>query len=253
MLNEFLTLNVFGFFLILARVGSVLMLLPGFSANYVNIRTRILVALAVSFVLTPILSPALPDLPATPAGLGVLVSSEIIIGIFFGSLARIYMGALQTAGTLISYYSSLTNAFIQDPIAEQQSSIIASFMGTVGLLLVFVTDTHYLMLRAMVDSYSLFVPGAPLPIGDITQMIGRRVADSFMLGVQLSSPLLLTGLSYYIGLGLLSRLNPQLPVFFFGLPIQITMQIAVLGITLSGIMLVFLSGLEEYFAGFLAP
>ncbi len=253
MLNEFLTLNIFGFFLVFARVGSVLMLLPGFSANYVNIRTRILVALVISFVISPVLVGVLPALPASVAGLGVLVLSEVVIGVFFGTLTRIFMGTLQTAGTLISYYSSLSNAFIQDPIVEQQSSIIASFLSTVGLLLVFVTDTHHLMLRGMIDTYTLFIPGAPLPTGDLAQMIARRVADSFTLGVQLSSPLLLTGMVYYIGLGLLSRLNPQLPVFFFGLPIQITMQLAVLGITLSGIMMVFLSGLREYFVGFLAP
>ena len=138
------------------------MLLPGFSANYVNVRTRVLVALVISFVLTPVLEGALPELPSSVAALGVLVLSEIVIGVFFGTLSRIFMGALQTAGTLISYYSSLSNAFIQDPIVEQQSSIIASFLSTLGLLLVFVTDTHHLMIRAMIDTYSLFIPGAPL-------------------------------------------------------------------------------------------
>jgi flagellar biosynthetic protein FliR len=77
--------------------------------------------------------------------------------------------------------------------------------------------------------------------------------DSFRLGVMLVSPLLVTGITYYVGLGLLGRLMPQLPVFFFGLPIQITMQIAVLMMTLSTAMMVFLSRFEDAFSGFLVP
>jgi flagellar biosynthetic protein FliR len=77
--------------------------------------------------------------------------------------------------------------------------------------------------------------------------------DSFRLGVMLVSPLMITGITYYIGLGLLGRLMPQLPVFFFGLPIQITMQIAVLMMTLSTAMMVFLSRFEDAFSGFLVP
>ncbi|MDH5488784.1 MAG: flagellar biosynthetic protein FliR, partial [Rhodospirillaceae bacterium] len=70
-------------------------------------------------------------------------------------------------------------------------------------------------------------------------------ADSFRIGVQLSSPLILTGLAYYVGLGIMGRLMPQLPVFFFGLPAQITTQIAVMAIALPGMMLVFMTYLED--------
>ena len=74
------------------------------------------------------------------------------------------------------------------PIAEQQSALLAGFLGNVGILLIFVTDMHHLMLRAMIDSYSLFVPGQPLPVGDMSNMIARQVMDSFALGVQLRRP-----------------------------------------------------------------
>jgi flagellar biosynthesis protein FliR len=46
---------------------------------------------------------------------------------------------------------------------------------------------------------------------------------------------------------------PQLQVFFFGLPVQIGLQIWVLSITISGIMLVFLQEFEEAYQGFTLP
>lgn len=253
MLKELLTLNIFGFFLIFARIGAAVTVMPGFSAPYVNVRARLGIALAISFVLGPILAQHLPGLPATPAELGVLLAGEAIIGAFLGTMALILMGSLQTAGTIIAYVSSMANAFIQDPIAQQQSSLISGFLSTMGILLVFVTDTHHLMLTALMDSYSLFVPGQALALGDIAQVMGRRVMDAFALGVQLSSPLIITGFVYYLGLGLLSRLMPAMQVFFIGMPVQIAMQISVFALTLSTMMMVFLSRFEEGYEVFLAP
>ena len=109
------------------------------------------------------------------------------------------------------------------------------------------------MLQAMAESYSLFVPGQPLVLGDFAETIGRRVMDSFRLGVQLASPFIITGLTYYIGLGLLTRLMPNLPIFFIGLPIQVSLQLSVMALSMSGLMMVFLSHFQDAYVPFLAP
>lgn len=253
MLEQFLTVNIFGFFLIFARVGTIFMMLPGFSAGFVSPQVRLVVALAVSFVLAPLLLPALPGLPTSPAALVLLMGGEVVIGAFLGLIARILLGALQTAGTVISFMSSMANAFIQDPLTEQQSSLISGFLITTGTVLIFVTGLHYLMINAVLDSYTLFVPGQAPPLGEFAEFMARRVMDSFTLGVQLASPFIVTGLTYYLGLGLLGRLMPALPVFFVGLPAQIAIQISVFMLTLSAIMMMFLSRFEEGISAFLRP
>jgi len=253
MLEEILTLNIFGFFLVFARIGSALALMPGFSATFVSIRMRLVVALAVSFVLSPVLIAGLPVRPPTFPGVAILVTGEILIGVFFGTIARILVSALQTAGTVIAYVSSMANALIQDPIAEQQSSTVAGFLLIVGTVLIFVADLHHVMIRAVVDSYSLLEPGAALPMGDMTNVIGRRVADSFALGLRLAAPFVIMALTYYIGLGLLGRLMPQLQVFFFGLPAQIGLQIWVLAVAFTGMMMVFLENFIDAYQTFILP
>ena len=253
MLQDILALNVFGFLLIFSRIGVAMSLLPGFSTNYVNIRVRLLFALAISFVLAPVLASRLPGLPETPMGLGLLVLGEIVVGAFLGSVARIILTALQVAGTIISLVSSLANALIQDPIVNQQTSTISGFLSTLGVTLIFVTNMHHMMLRAVFDSYTLFLPGNALSIGDMALVVARHVSDSFSLGLQLASPLVVTGFSYYLGLGLLTRLMPQMPVFFVGMPIQIVAQLSVLLLTVSGMMLVFLSHFGDGVGAFLAP
>jgi flagellar biosynthesis protein FliR len=248
MLDALPSADVFAVLVIFARVGIAIAVLPGFSAAYVPMRMRLLMALALSILVTPVLAGALPPMPTTPASLALLRVSESAIGLFLGSIARIVFAALQTAGTLTAYLSSFASALVQDPVADQQSSTIAGFFTALGLVLVFVTDMHHLMLRAIVDSYGLFAPGAPPPLDDICGVIARTAADSFALGVQLSAPFLIVNLVYNVGLGLLGRLMPQLPVFFFGLPVQVGLQLWVMMLALSGIMLVFLDRFAGTFA-----
>ena len=64
------------------------------------------------------------------------------VGGFFGFLLRILVSALQTVGTIAALASSMANALIQDPIADQQSSTISGFLLTIGVVLIFVSDQH---------------------------------------------------------------------------------------------------------------
>ena len=253
MLEQLISLNLFSFLLIFSRVGAAMMLMPGIGQQYVSTRTRLVFALAVSLTMTPMLMNSLPGMPPTLAGMTLLLIGEIVVGIFLGLIPRIVMATLQTTGTVLSLVSSMANMFVMDPISEQQSTLLSTFLGLLGLTLMFVSDTHHLMLLAVADSYTLFVPGVELPIGDMTDKLALRIAESFRLGVQLASPLILTGLSYYVGLGILGRLMPQLPVFFFGLPAQITMQYSVMMITIPGMMLVFMTNFEEELLQFMVP
>ena len=252
MLGELLELNLFAFFLLFARIGAAFSVMPGFASAFVGLRIRLSMALAVTFVLMPILSANLPVLPKSVVTLAFLIFGEIMIGSFLGLIARVFVGALQTAGTLIAYSSAMANAMVNDPVSEQQSSTTAGFLMTAGLVLIFVADLHHLMLRALVDSYTLFDPGSRLPAGDFSNFFTNHVNDSFALGLQLSMPFVIVGLTYNIGLGLLGRLMPSLPVFFFGMPAQIAIQFWVFTLTFSGIMLVFLKHFQDSYASFLS-
>tara|TARA_B100000965_G_scaffold293505_1_gene251395 strand:+ start:542 stop:1300 length:759 start_codon:yes stop_codon:yes gene_type:complete len=241
MLEELLKLNIFAFLLVLARVGAMMSILPGIAAAYVSPRIRVLLAIAVAVVMTPVLAANLPGPPEHAWILFLLLAGEIIVGVFLGGIAVILVSALQTAGTMIALFSAMANALIQDAVSEQQSSVIANLLTMAGLVIIFVTDSHHIYFKVLADSYNLFTPGAGASTGDMALILARRVADSFTMGFQLSIPFLIIAMVYYIGLGVLGRLMPQLPVFFFGLPIQLTVQIGALMIVFSTIMMVFLN------------
>lgn len=253
MLEQFLTFNIFGFFLIFARIGTAFMLLPGISASYVPAWVRLGVAVAVSFVVSPILMPIMPVPPAAASAVVLLIIGEVAVGVFLGGLARIAIGALQTAGTIISLMSSLANSLIQDAVSEQQSSIISSFLSTTGIVLIFVTNLHHLTLQALIESYALFVPAVRVEIGDMVFLMARHVTESFALGLQLAAPIVIVGICYYVGLGIFGRLMPALPVFFFAMPAQIALQFWVMITVFSTVMMVFLRHYQDAYTPFLTP
>ena len=220
-LEQFLPANLFAAFLIFARIGAAMMLLPGFGEAYVLQRYRLLLALLIAALLTPVLGPSLPPLPASPARLVVMVGGEVMVGVFIGTVARMMVAALETAGMVVSLQLSLSAAVMFNPMADGQSPLPAALYSMLGVVLIFVTDLHHLLLRAAVDSYVLFHPGALLPVGDLSNTIAHVAAGSFRLGIEMAAPFIVLGIVFFCALGIVARLVPQLQVLFIAQPLQI--------------------------------
>jgi flagellar biosynthetic protein FliR len=242
-LSELAVGEAFSILLVFARLGAALMFLPGFGEASVAPRVRLMIALALSVVLTPLLAARLPALPDSPALLAAYVGGEVAAGAFLGLVGRAAMTALATAGTIIAFQANLANAFTNDPTTAQQAALPASVLTTIGVVLVFVTNFHHVLIHALVGSYDVIVPGAPLPAGDLAQSFTRIVGQSFALGLALAAPMLVVGVIVSLGMGLLSRLMPQVQIFFIASPAQTLLAVAVLAITLPVLLLWFMGQL----------
>jgi flagellar biosynthesis protein FliR len=229
-LTEFLPNNAFAAMLVFARIGSAMMLLPGFGEVYVLARYRLLFALIFSGLLLPILAPILPPMPQSPAQLLLVLGGELVIGVFIGTLTRMILAALQTGGQLVSLQIGLSAAQIFNPMEATQESIPGTFYAILGVLLIFTTNLHHLMLRGLVDSYAVFVPGHLPPVEDLSQTIAQAVAASFRLGIEIAAPFIVLGTVFFVGLGLIGRLVPQLQVLFVAQPLQILGGLLLMGL-----------------------
>jgi flagellar biosynthetic protein FliR len=216
-------------------------------------RAKLLLALAVTIVMAPVLAPGLPRLPASPLDLTLLLLGEIAIGVFLGLLMRILMAALETLGMIISFQIGLATAMIFNPLIAEQGSVLGVFLVVMGVVLLFQVDLHHVMLRAALDSYSLFVPGRLPPVGDFTEVMVKTIGGSFKLAMQLAGPYLLLTTLMYVALGLLARLMPQLQVFFVALPLQLALGFLLLALTLTVTYTVFLERFDTTIRGYLAP
>lgn len=250
-LTQFLPANAFAALLIFARIGSAMMLLPGFGEVYVLQRYRLLLAVVLSLLLLPILAPLLPAMPSNPAALVVMLSAEIAVGVFIGTLARVLLSGLDMAGQFVSLQTGLSNAVIFNPLQTEQSPIPSALYSALGVLLIFLTNLHYLMLRGLVDSYMIFPPGRLPPVEDLSQTVAHAVAGSFQLALEMAAPFIALGTVFFIAIGLIGRLVPQLQVIFVSQPLQIMGGLLLFALVLAAGMGWFLGAASHQFGLFI--
>jgi flagellar biosynthetic protein FliR len=248
LLEQILPANLFAAALIFARIGSALMLLPGFGEFYVLQRYRLLLGLFIAALLTPVLAPTLPPLPGGAVGLAVMVGSEVIIGLFLGVVSRILLSALDIAGTVVSFQLGLSAAQVFNPMAAAPGTVTGALYSILGVLLIFLTDLHHLLLRALVDSYAVFAPGVLPSLGDLSEVMARSVSGAFLIGMELAAPFILIGLLFFIAIGIVGRLVPQLQILFVTLPLQILGGLVALAFVLSASMQWFLESFSRQFS-----
>jgi flagellar biosynthetic protein FliR len=236
------------FLLMFARLGTMVMLMPGLGERGVPMRIRLVIALVLTLVLLPIhRNVYAADLNAGFAPvLGVLLQ-EVLIGAVLGLTARLALSALVVAGTTIAFQLGLGFSMAIDPTQDQQSVLVSNFLVMLGVALIFATDMHHLAIGALDESYNLFKPGATLPTGDLAELMITTVSGAFRVGIQLAAPFLVFGILFNVGLGVLARLMPQLQVFFLGLPASILIGFAVLLALVGVLMGTFISYLGGVF------
>lgn len=244
---SFLPALAAAFLLVFARIGTMLMLLPGLGEQNLSARIRLTMALILAAVVLPLHRAAYHIDTAALAPAVVMLIEEILIGAVLGMTARLTISALDVAGSVIAQQLGLGFVTAIDPTQGEQEAIVGNFLTMLGLTLIFATNMHYLVIAALNDSYNVFAPGEVLGTGDVAALVTRTVSGAFRVGIQLSAPFLAFGLLFNIGLGVLSRLMPQMQVFFVALPLSIMIGLLFLLLGLGAMMGFFL----DYVAGVL--
>lgn len=241
---SFLPALAAAFLLIFSRIGTMVMLLPGLGELSVPVRVRLTIALVLTAILLPLHRQAYQlDLGAAGPVLATLLQ-EILIGAVLGLTARMTLAALQVAGSVIAQQMGLGFVTAIDPTQGEQAVIVGNFLTVLGITLIFVTDLHHLVIAALNDSYVLFRPGEAPLLGDVAALFTQTVSAAFRVGVQLSAPFLVFGLLFNLGLGVLSRLMPQMQVFFVGVPLSILLGFLILLLVVGAMMGTFLGYVE---------
>jgi flagellar biosynthetic protein FliR len=221
--------------MVFARVGAMIMTMPGLGDTPTPVRLRMAFALLMCIVVAPVVASTLPQTPPT---LGELIGDmmrEVLIGLAIGGILRIFMAAMAIAGEVISISTTLSFAQTTNPTQGQQNTTLATFLSLMSMVLIMATNLHHLFIGAMVRSYTLFPYGHPEPIGDFAQLAIRTTSGAFALGIQLTAPVLAFSLIFNIATGLVGRAMPQFQIFFAAAPLQVMLGLSLFALS-TGLM-----------------
>jgi len=223
--------NQAAFLFILIRVAAFLFAFPLVGGPAVPNTVKVMIVLSMAFVLFQTV-PIQPQPKLTLVTLTIGMLGEVLIGLVISLGVRMIFGAVEVGATIIGIQMGFGAAMLFDPVSNQQVSLIARFEGLIALLIFLSVNGHYILIRAMIHSFTLvqsigFYPSAPL-IGLLMQL----AAKMFLLGVKISIPVILSLLMANITIGIFGRVIPQLNVLLFSFPITIMLGLIVLSISL---------------------
>ncbi|MFO1261591.1 MAG: flagellar biosynthetic protein FliR [Sphingomonadaceae bacterium] len=236
--------------LVFARLGAMLMLLPGFSDDAVPGRMRLLIALGLvagmQGLLSAHLGAATDRALLSNAAFAHLLLVELLTGAMLGAVVRLMFLAITIAGAIISLQVGLTTALVQDPSAGGQIPVLGRFISITALLLCMATGVHHLWIGALVQSYATFPVGEAAPAADFAQLAIHAASGAMALGLGLAAPLLIYGIVFNAALGLAARLAPQLQIFFIAQPASIALGLIVTATVIAASLSGFAARMAEW-------
>ena len=237
--------QVFAGALIFARIGAIVMLIPGIGESFIPARIRLSMAFVMTLALYPVLSVGVPAEPAAVADLAGAVIKEALIGLMLGGILRLFMNVLAVTGEIVSIQTTLSFAQTANPTQATPSTTLGTFLGLLALVLMMSTNLHHLFIAAIVRSYSLFPFHRVVPVGDAGQLAIQTMGKSFALGLQLAAPVMVFCFIFNIATGLVNRVMPQFQVFFVASPLLVLSSLSIFALSLGVVGMVFLDRFRE--------
>lgn len=222
-LEGWLALLAFPMARILGFVGAA----PVFGNNGVPRRIKLVVGLAITMGLLPVVTATPPEAIDSWAGILILFQ-QTLIGIAMGLVLRVVFAALDLMGEIISLQMGLSFATFFDPVAGGQTAVIGEFLTLISTLVFLSLNGHLLMVDALARSFEWLPVSATLPHKGGWLVLARFGASIFASGLLMALPVVTALLITNIALGVLTRAAPQLNLFAIGFPITLTVGFGVL-------------------------
>ncbi len=201
------------------RIGGCFLVLPGFSSARVPQMVRLLIAIAVSFAILPLMwNDIYPKSRLAGSAYVSMIFIEVAIGVVLGLITRYYILGLQFAGTVISMMIGFNAPPAGDVLEDSAESQITNLLGFAALLVLFMLDFHHQVIVAIVDTYKVMPPGAGFDPQKALVTLTDTLSATFMVMLRLSSPFIIYSLLFNVAIGFINKLAPQMPIYFISTP-----------------------------------
>lgn len=212
--------DVFFWVLILSRVSGLILGCPLFSHKNVPSLFKAGLALSLTVLLGPLVTPP-GSAPETTSAVFLWVVRELAFGFALGWLGSLSLQVAMAAGALVDTQAGLANATLLDPIRGESQPLLANVYHTLAALVFIHSRAPYVLLSLCALSFQNFPLGQGYALGGVG-VYGIKLGSWFMLMmVGLTLPRILTFWGLDIILGFLTRLVPQLQLLSAAPPLKL--------------------------------
>ena len=216
------------FLLVFARTGSMAMLLPAIGERFIQVRIRLVFALFVSLLLLLPLKSTFTQAVLNGQSVFGLLFIEIFVGLAIGVLVRMIVLAAEMTSQFISQSLGLSLGEVLNPTYESQSNALGLFMSLLVVTFIFLTDSYQMVILSIAGSYQVLPPGLVVDMGDASRLAVEAAGKGFLLAIKIAAPFFVFALLFNAGLGLISKLMPQIQVTYLAVPLSVIAGFALL-------------------------
>lgn len=214
-------MNAISALLIGGRVGGMVLTLPIFGGkNYPNI-AKIGLVLALTVIIVPYANFNLSINLTTGWEFGLYLVNEVIIGLFLGMIASVFVGFIYFAGDFIDYLIGFSMVSVMNPLDETQMPVTTNLFYIFMNLVFLALNMHHKLIITMVESFQKIEVGSFIKGAESLSFLMSVVLETFVVGFSLAAPFIITVLVADIVLGLLSKAMPGMNIFILGMPFKI--------------------------------
>lgn len=220
------------FVLIFCRWAGMIMLTPVFGARGVPPLIRLALALGLSLIVYPILVPTITPFTGGITAYSAILFKEILVGLTFGFILNLITHIMVGAGELIDFQLGFIMGSTIDPVFGNRSFIAGNFLLILTTMILLATNTHHLMIAALVKSYN-YIPINPIHIPNSSEYFIKTTGQTILLSLQISMPIYGSLLIANVGVGLLAKAVPQLNLLNLFFPVKIIFGLIVFYLTIT--------------------
>lgn len=228
---------VFG--LVLLRVTAYFMTWPVFSQFTVPSPVKVLLSVAVTFVIFAVIPRGQLQQSTYETGLIWLATKEVFVGIAMGFVSRLTFYTVEVAGNIASTSMGLSSATVFNPSSGTSTTVLEKFHLVLLTLLFLGLNAHHTFISAMVESFTavpLSPSGIDLAAFGINKGGGEMLQRVTIAGFKMAAPVMVVIFFLNVAMGIIGRAVPQINVLVTSLPVNILAGLLVTVVTLPALI-----------------
>lgn len=221
---------IFGFVLILTRIGAFFAASPLFSWQTIPLQCKITIALILSAFFAAMTPFSAPAASMNLVEALVMIADETFYGLALGLVAYCLLAVIRVAGGIIEQQTGLTMASVMDPFTDEGGQPIGTMIEIIFVLLLFQTEGHHLLLQILNRTFEGYQPGTTPTAAALAESVFKAGSAMMMLALQMAAPILAAFLLLVVVLAFMARVAPEANILFLSLPLRCGLGLLMVGI-----------------------
>ncbi|WP_411823439.1 flagellar biosynthetic protein FliR [Leptospira sp. 'Mane'] len=211
------------FLFVLARLFGLFLVAPFFSSDSIQFSFKMIFSFLVALIVYPVVASSMPPVPGHMVNFGLLVFSELLVGVIIGFIVSIVFASFQMAGEFFNNQIGFGYTEILDPITQNSLPAIGTIKNLMATAIFLVIGAHRFLIETLAVSFlkiRLISFTGKVNAG-LLRLLEESIGAMFTVAFKIALPVM--GILFLVSLveGLMGKAAQQMNVMSMSFPLKV--------------------------------